>query len=76
MSVVRPTRTTRWSDVHRMDITQRMLTTYNDDLDLLKKVICIKSSHHPNGTFHKSHDQKNSLSSIKGEGIAPCFLRL
>ena len=57
----------------RMDIAQEMLTTFNDDPDLLKKVITV-----PLNRFKEGREDVNddACSSIKCEGSAHCFLRL
>ena len=58
----------------RMDIAQEILTTFNDDSDLLKKVkagveswLCMAMTLKP---------EKETPSSVKCEGFAHCFLRL
>ena len=62
----------------RTDIAQEMLTTFNDDADLLKKVITSDESwmYHHNESAQKSQDQKSTSRSVISEGFAHCFLRL
>ena len=52
----------------RMDVAQEMLTTFNDDPDLLKKVITANESmplkpnpNHPNESVQKSQDRKKHV---------------
>ena len=63
----------------RMDIAEEMLTTFNDDPDLLEKVITGDESwmygYHI-GSVQKNQDQKSTSSSVKCECFAHCFLRL
>ena len=58
---------------HRVDIVQKMLMTFNDDPDLLKKVITCDESllrkamtlkpkpNQPNGSVQKSQDRKKHI---------------
>ena len=66
----------------RMDIAQGMLKSFNDDLDLLKKVITGDESlvygyAHilPMETSKRAKTEKSTSSSVKCEGFAHCFLR-
>ena len=71
---------------HRMDIAQEMLTTFNDNPDLLKKVITrdeswvygysIESPVIPMDASNKVKTEKSTSNSVKCEGFAHCFLRL
>ena len=56
-----------------MDITQEVLTTFNDDSDLLKKVITGDESWVYGNGIETNHPNE---SSTKCEGFAHCFLRL
>ena len=47
-----------------MDIAQEMLATFNDNQDLLKKVITVTlktNPNHPNGSVQKSQDRQNCV---------------
>ena len=72
-----------------MGSAQGMLTTFNDDPDLLKKRLTVNESwvygydiekkpNHSNGSVQKSQDRKCTPNSVRCEGmcIAFCFLRL
>ena len=69
-----------------MDIAQEMLTTFNDDLYLLKKVITGDESwgysygyvidtklNYPNEIVRKTKTEKRTSSSVKYGGFAYCF---
>ena len=62
----------------RMAIAQKMLTTFNKDTDLLKKVIAGDESkpNYINVSDQKSQPKKSTLSSVQCEGFVHCFLRL
>ena len=70
-----------------MDIAQEMLTTFNNDPNLLKKVIANDESWvygydietKASSQWKRPEEprsKKNTLSSVKCEGFAHCFLRL
>ena len=61
----------------RMDIAQYMSTTFNDYSDLLKKVITgDESSVYDYDIEIKPNTIKRTLSLVKSELFAHCFLRL
>ena len=53
----------------RMDIAQEMLTTFNEDPDLLKKIVTGNGSREP-------RPKKVTMCSFKCKGFAHCVLRL
>ena len=71
-----------------MDIAQEMLTTFNENPDFLKKVITddelwvygygieTKTQSYQWKRPEVQKTEKNTLSSVKCEGFAHCFLRL
>ena len=61
----------------RMDIGQETLTTFNDDPDLLKKVITGDESWSPIIPMEASRNaDKSSSSSVKFEDFSHCVFRL
>ena len=63
-----------------MDITQEMLTMFNGDPDLLKKVITVDESwvhgYDIETKAKRAKAEKSTSSSVKCEGFAHTFLRL
>ena len=72
--------------LRRIDIAQEMLMTFNDDPDLLKKIITggelwvydydIEPKVQSMEASRRDKAEKNTSSSVKCEGFAKCFLRL
>ena len=65
-----------------MDIAREMLTTFNDNPDLLKKMITGDKTKFfqcliiPMGASRRAKTEKCTSCSVKGEGFTHCFLRL
>ena len=55
-----------------MDIAEEMLMTFNDDPDLLKKVITGDES----WVYDYIETKKSRRTNVKCEGFAYCFIRL